>query len=192
MPPPVHAAGGVAVSAARFRATDPEVLEGNGGTPPEVVEAETQERLSLRSGAEAVLVRGADGDTLSVRDARGRTLLVLRETDGGAVLSVEGDLELRSERGRVRIVGAEGVELQGKLISVAGERLRHAVAVLETHAGRILERARDAYREVDGLSQLRAGHLRMVARDTFRAFADRLRMKAKKDAKIDGEKIYLG
>ena len=52
--------------------------------------------------------------------------------------------------------------------------------------------ARDAYREVDGLSQLRAGHLRMVARDTFRAFADRLRMKAKKDAKIDGEKIYLG
>lgn len=157
------------------------------------VASRTEETLALRSGARAVLARGESGDVLTVRDAKGALLFELRDASGTVVISVaEGDLELRAERGRVRISGAEGVDVDGKQVIITAERLRQVAGVIETHAGRILEKARDVYRDVEGLSQLRAGHVRIVARETFRALADRLRMKAKKDAKIDGEKIYLG
>ncbi len=150
-------------------------------------------RLLTRSGAAAALAEGPEGDVLTVRDSQGRLLFELRDGAGKVVIHVaEGDLELRADRGRVRIVGAEGVELKGKLLSFEGERLRQVVGVLETHAKRILEKAVDVYRDAEGLSQTRAGHVRIVAKETFRALADRLRMKAKKDVKVDGEKIYLG
>jgi hypothetical protein len=157
-----------------------------------VAERET-ERLSLRSGAEAIVARSESGDVLTVRDARGHVLFELHEATGKVLISVaEGDLELRAERGRVRLSGAEGVDIEGKHVNVTAEHLRQAVGVLETQASRILEKARDVYRDVEGLSQLRAGHVRIVAKQTLRALADRVRLKAKKDAKIDGEKIFLG
>lgn len=150
------------------------------------------ERLAMRSGAEARLVRAGDEDVLTVRDADGRVLFELRGNTRTVVLDVgDGDLELRAG-GRVRIVGKNGVELEGSTVTLTAERLRQVAGVVETHASRILERAKDAYREVEGLSQLRAGHVRTVARQTFRVLADRLRMKAKKDAAIDGDKIFLG
>lgn len=159
--------------------------------PVSVDPAAPLDRLVLRSGAEAQLVRTAAEEVLTVRDAHGNVLFELRGSQRTVVLDVgEGDLELRA-RGRLRLVGGE-VEIEGATVSVTAERLRQAVGVLETRANRILERAKDTYRDVDGLSQLRAGHVRTVARQTFRVLADRLRMKAKKDAAIDGEKIFLG
>jgi len=133
-----------------------------------------------------------EGDALAVRDREGRLLLEVR-ADGSIALSAErGDLHLRAARGRVRIEGASGVHVGAPHIVLETPHLRQIVGVLETHARRIVEKARDAYRDVEGTSQLRASQVRIVARKTLRALGERLRLRAAEDAKVQAEKIYLG
>src|SRR5215831_9899006 len=151
------------------------------------------EELVTRSGMAAQLERAPSGDILKIRDPAGRLLIEIRDDSHTVVIGVaEGDLELRADKGRVKIAGAEGVEIAGKSVSVRAEHLRQAIGVLETRAKRVIEKAGDVYREVEGLSQLRAADVRIVATETFRALAERFRLRTKKDVKIDGEKIYLG
>lgn len=150
--------------------------------------------LELRapSGVVASLEPRGGADVLSIRDAQGRLLVEVRE-DGALVLHVtEGDLELKADRGRVRIEGAEGVHIAGPRVTVETPHLRQVVGLFETHARRIVEKARDAYRDAEGISQTRAGQVRIVAERTFRALAERVRMRSKKDTKLQGDKIYLG
>jgi hypothetical protein len=148
--------------------------------------------LRAPGGAVATLEARPEGEVLRVRDREGRLLLEVHE-DGSVVLRVsEGDLRLISESGRVHIEGREGVHVSGPRVTIEAAHLRQVVGVLETHARRIVEKARDAYRDVEGISQLRAGQIRVAAVKTFRVLAERVRMRAKKDAKVQGEKIYLG
>ncbi len=170
-------------------ATSPDGARADGVGP-----ADDRTPLQLRTpaGIVAAIEPGPEGEVLSIRDVRGRLLVEVRG-DGAVVLNVpEGDLELRAERGRVRIEGAEGVHVAGPRVTLETPHLRQVVGVLETHAKRIVEKARDTYRDVEGISQTRAGQVRIVAKKTFRAIAERLRMRASKDAKVQGEKIYLG
>ncbi len=154
---------------------------------------EQVEQIVSRTGAAATLERRQDGDAITVRDARGRLVFELHENAGvTSIVIPEGDLELRADRGRVRIAGSAGVSIEGPTISMRAQRLVTAVQVMETHAGRILERAKDVYRDVEELSQLRAGHVRIVAKKAFRTLAERVRIKAKKDTHIDGDQIHLG
>ncbi len=149
-------------------------------------------KLLTESGVEALLARDARGDVLSVRDARGKLLFEWRDESRTTVISVpEGDLELRAEKGRVKLMGAEGVEVTGPLFEIRTERLRQIVKRIETRADRIVERARRTYREVEELAQTRAGSLRFVAEGTARMLGKRLRFKAREDAKVKAEKIYL-
>lgn len=148
--------------------------------------------LRTVSGLVAALEPHGGADVLRIRDPQGRLLVEVRE-DGTVALSVpHGDLELRAHNGRVRIEGSEGVHVSGPQVTIETPRLRQVVGVLETHARRIVEKAKDSYRDVEGVSQTRAGSIRMVAKKTFRAIAERVRMRAQKDAKIQGDKIYLG
>lgn len=154
--------------------------------------AHDEAEIRTVSGLVAALQRRADGDRIGIRDAQGRLLVEVRP-DGGVVLHVqEGDLELRAANGRVVIDGRAGVHIEGPRVTVETPHLRQVVGVLETHARRLVEKAGDAYRDVEGMSQLRAGQVRIVAQKTFRALAERLRMRAKKDAKVNADKIYLG
>jgi hypothetical protein len=151
------------------------------------------EQLVSRAGAIAALARSDAGDIITVRDTHGRVLMEWHDGAGRVVIHVpEGDLELRADKGHVKIVAGEGIELESKQVSINAERVRQVIGVIETHAKRILEKAGDVYREAEGLSETRAGHVRVIAKETFRAIAERLRMRAKKDVKVDGEKIYLG
>lgn len=150
--------------------------------------------LELRSasGVVAAIETCDSGDVLSIRDERGRLMVEVRE-DGALCLHVaEGDLVLRADRGRVRIEGAEGVHIAGPRVTLETPHLRQIVGVLETSARRIVEKAKDTYRDAEGISQIRAGQVRIVAKKTFRAIAERVRMRAAKDAKVQADKIYLG
>src|SRR5687767_4858383 len=100
------------------------------------------EQLISKAGAVAALARGEAGDVITVRDTRGRLLFEWRDGEHGAVIVVpEGDLELRADKGRVRIFGAEGIALEGSELSIRVERVRQIAGVIETHAKRILEKA---------------------------------------------------
>jgi len=151
------------------------------------------EELVTDRGTVTQLWRDGDSQVLRVSDAGGRLLFRLDEPSGKVTMTVpEGDLELRAERGRVRIHGSEGIDLDGPIIVIRAPRLRQVVGVLETRATRVVEKAQEVYRDAEGLYQVRARDVRQVAKRTFRALGERLRLKAKKDAKLKGDKIYLG
>ncbi|MBL8604167.1 MAG: DUF3540 domain-containing protein [Myxococcales bacterium] len=177
---------------------------------PRVIEAlEAAEVLSTRTGVSASLVRGADaatGDVLRVTDAEGRLLFEHHSgTRVTVIVAPEGDLELRAPQGKVKIVAAEGVELstprlhaevgeakvEGRTLTASFDRVRQVVGVIETQAERVLERAKNVYREVEELSQTRAGRLRLVAEKTVHMLGQRTLIKAKEDVKIKGDKVYL-
>lgn len=163
--------------------------------------------LTTAAGVSASVTRVAvDAEVVRVVDAAGRLLF---EHNTGTRVTViaapEGDLELRAPRGRVKIVAAEGFELEapsvrarvgearveGRSLTATFDRLKTAAGVIETTAGRILERAKNSYREVEELSQTRAGRLRLVAEKTVSLLGQRAVMKAKEDVKIKGDKVYL-
>ena len=62
----------------------------------------------------------------------------------------------------------------------------------ELESERIIERARDAYREAEELSQTRAGRMKLFVDKCLDAVADELHLEARGSARVEGEKIYLG
>jgi len=79
----------------------------------------------------------------------------------------------------------------GKRIDSAVEKARHFVDVAEHRVGRLVERAGDTFREVDGVSQTRAGRIRTVAKGAYHVLAKRATVRAEDDLALMGEKISL-
>lgn len=162
-------------------------------------------RAVTADGVAAALEREDGTEVLRVRDARGALLFEHRPGNKTTVVHVPGDLEIRADAGSVRVVARDGIELQAAraqarvehaelratTLSTTLERARHVVGALETVAGRVLERAKSVYREVEGLSQTRAGRMRLVAEQALHLLGQRALVKAREDVKVKGEKIYL-
>lgn len=145
--------------------------------------------LSLSAGG-AVRIEGGERAALSSRGAvelssRGSAVRLDGERAG-----VSGELfELRAQRADVTTKEANLVV--GTLRSVA-HRVREKAEVVERTAGRVVERAREVYREVEGLEQTKAGRLRLVASAALTLLGQQALLKAREDVKLKGEKIYLG
>ena len=50
----------------------------------------------------------------------------------------------------------------------------------------------EVYTEAEELAQTRAGRVRLHARETLQAVADRLLLRADDDVKVQGERVHLG
>jgi hypothetical protein len=94
-------------------------------------------------------------------------------------------------RAQLASLSATETRLVAKRVETAVERLHQVVGVMETHATRILERAKNTFREVEDLAQTRAGRMRLVADATFHLLGRRTLFKAREEVSIQGEKIYL-
>jgi hypothetical protein len=135
---------------------------------------ESPSRIRTPGGASAE----ADGERLVVRDPRGAIVVVYDAEKGTAEIAApEGDLVLRAPRGKISLQAAE-VECE------AGR--------IELRAERIFERARDFYRDVEGLLQTRAERVRTLAHGTYQLFAKRVNVAAEEDAAVDGKRVLLG
>jgi hypothetical protein len=158
--------------------------------------------LVLRAGGDLELdaqgaVRVRAGSDLRL-EGRGDVVMASTDLDGeprSALSMREGQASLSTERLGATIERADVTIRELNFVTrtlrtVAG-RVKREVEVLETHAGRIVEHARESYRETEGLSQTRAGRLRMVAETSFTTLAEKVLLKAGEDVKIKGEKIYL-
>jgi hypothetical protein len=135
----------------------------------------------------------------------------------GAEVALEGrrvELEAsRGERARSRVTLEAGeLSLVGSVLTAAADRaevlasrigvkahqleshvdrVRTVAKVLDVRAGRILERAKDVYRDVSGLSQTRAGRLRLVAEKAAQLVGENTLLKARDRMKVKGEQIHL-
>jgi hypothetical protein len=120
----------------------------------------------------------ADGERLVVRDARGSVVVVYDAERGTAeIVAPEGDLLLSAPHGKISLKARE-VECD------AGR--------IEIRADRIFERARDVYRDVEGLLQTRAQRVRTLATGAYQLFAKRVNVLAEEDAAVDGKRVLLG
>ena len=166
--------------------------------------------LRSDSGAVAAL----DGDAIVLQSPQGEELARYEPGRGLSVCVPDGDLRLRAPRGRVVIEAARGVavESQGGIdmsapswrleteeAAIVANRIEararewvQTVGRLEIQARRLVETVQDAYREVDGQMQIRAGRLRQIVRGACQLFAERTTITSNADTSIDGEHVYLG
>ena len=148
---------------------------------------------ALRVVAEERVVRVEEGD-LSLEAPGGRVTIVAR--DGVVVRSGESEV----------IVGATGIDAKApraelgagearlvvRSLTTVAESVRQVAGVVELEATRVVERAKNIYREVEELAQTRAGRVRVVARAAMHLMSGRTVIKAEQDVKVKGEKIHLG
>lgn len=62
----------------------------------------------------------------------------------------------------------------------------------ELEAGRLVERSRDAFREVSDLLQTKSGRVRNFVEGVYATYTGRTVMVSDKDTSIDGQKVLLG
>jgi hypothetical protein len=121
----------------------------------------------------------ATGDEVLVTGREGNYYVIgLIESSGPAVVSVPGDLELRSEQGSVRIGAARGIELRSSRLDLIAHTL--------------VERVTDAYRWVKGLFHVQADRMRSVAVQESYQKAGRAFLIADEHVKVQGRQIHLG
>lgn len=165
-----------------------------------------------RAGKSVVLVE----DDLELRARRDVSIAaggaVRIESGEGALLRADGPVELASSASSLRVDG-DRVRMNAPLLEAITDRadvkakeanlvvgtLRSAMhrlveraEVVERTAGRVVERAREVYREVEELSQTKAGRLRLVADTALSLLGQSTTVQAREDIKVKGEKIYLG
>ncbi len=191
-----------------------------GGPKLRAVSPEPPVRITTPEGSAATIeegrltVRDGDGALLFEYDPEGKRAVVHVPTGDLAIAADRGKVELRGAEGVVlrSDVGAVDVEapvlragvglvdvdvddeatFTARALRTTVDRLRQRVELVEVTAGRIVERARESYRDVQDLAQTRAGRIRFVADKTFHVLGTRTLLKARKDLKLKGDKIHLG
>lgn len=106
------------------------------------------------------------------------------------LVAEDGDINLRAAR-NIRIDG-QSVELNSNELTVKTVTSRWIADRVETLAGSIVEKARNAYRTVERLSQLTTGRMRTLVDETYHLKSKRAFLKSEEDFKIKGDKIHLG
>ncbi len=142
----------------------------------------------------------ADDERLCVYSPRHELLFEYDPvTERARVNVARGCLELSTEDGDISLNAARAVRIDGETLELTGHRLhvktRHAkwiVDRLETIAGTVLETAKNAYRTVEQLAQLKTGRMRTLVDETYQLKSKNAFVKSEEDIKITGDQIHLG
>jgi hypothetical protein len=162
----------------------------------------TQAIIKTSSGAYAAL-SGADSaaeKTIQVYSRRNELLFEYDPLKEHAIVNVrKGNLELRTEEGDIRLSSASAVRISGHCIEMNSNKLyatagyaRFVFDRLETMVDTLIEQAKNVYRTVTQLTQLRTGRMRTLVDETYQFKANKAFFKSEDDFKIKGEKIHLG
>ena len=133
---------------------------------------------------------------------------------GKSVLTVpEGDLELVSAKGCIRLRAGKEIDMvsqnlqvkaskadinfidsqfQGMRLSASIAQAKMFLGKLQITAGRLIEKAKNVYRQIENLNQLKAGRMRTLVNGSYHLKSDTINQKADGEVRIDGDKINLG
>jgi hypothetical protein len=98
-------------------------------------------------------------------------------------------LEVRAKQSE--LVSAKAT-LIARRIAVTAEHVAQNVEHYELYADKLVEKARNSFREVSGLAQSTLGRARSVVRGIYSLRTQRSIMISKEETSIDGERILLG
>jgi hypothetical protein len=126
----------------------------------------------------------ARGGRVSIAASTGLDLV----TEGGANV-VASELDVRAARGSVVL---DQLSLLGRAVVASLGDAKVVSTALETVTERLVQRAKRAYRFVDGLDQVRAERLDYTADETASVRAKNTVLTAEQLVKVDGEQIHVG
>ena len=179
--------------------------------PPRAMKKVTPLRVvRTTTGASATV----EDDAIVVRDPSGAVVVRYDAESGEArIESPHGDLVLAAS-GKVKLVAGTDVELaapgaiattsarvsvhtteadvNAERIGVRAAELATLVGKWELRAQRLVEQVVDAYRDVDGLLQTRAGRMRTLVAGAYRLLSQRTDILSREDSVIDGKRVLLG
>jgi len=98
-------------------------------------------------------------------------------------------LDLTAQNAQVAVGKATVV---ARAIETHAASLSQVVERYELTADRLVEKSRDAFRDVSDLLQTRVGRARMLVKDVYAMYSRRTVMVSKQDTSIDGKRILLG
>ncbi len=120
---------------------------------------------------------------LVIRQQRQAFVIGVLHATGTTKVDVNGDLELRAN-GRVRLHGAEGVEISGKQV-----RLR--TPLLEVLSTAIVQRCRTMMQRVGDALRVRAGSRQATIDGTDMLKTERTHMRSEKETVINAETVNV-
>jgi len=132
-----------------------------------------------------------EDDALVLRDPKGRLLLRV-DDDGLRIEATSGDLTLCAPHGRVVVEAEEEVSLRSRRLTHVADEIVQRAGRWELKAERIVERASEAFHEIEGTLQVRAGRARHLIEGAFQIFSRRTTVTSENDVTIDGHQIRLG
>ena len=156
----------------------------------------TVEGGELEIAAERVRIAGAEGVELE-SERRVAAQVAGGEGEARSKLALEGDAAelsggvVSARAGRLALL-AEEITAAAERADAHLSRLRARVGRSEIDADDIVERARSVIRVSSGLTQIEAGRLRWVSKDSLVALCRRAKLKASAVFAIDGDSIHLG
>jgi hypothetical protein len=146
----------------------------------------------------SVLERNSDHDPeivvdegLSIKVTKG-TLDLAAETvnvAGSHITMASKELDLQSSRANAFVAD---VSFIGRTFQAHINTVRIVANTVSNIADRIIQRARQSYRLIEDLDEIKAGRISSIARGVLFMKGKRSSLMAENKVKIDGEKIHLG
>ena len=147
--------------------------------------------------------------------------IIERPVQQAATLSFQGDIVIKSEQGEVSVVGQKGIQMVATesidmlsnnvnviakkgLVNIddvmfTGEtatshisRITVFAKSLDTVADRLSQKLKNSFRMIEGVDQTKAGEVLTTIKNLFSIRARQTAIIAKKDIKIDAERIHMG
>lgn len=126
------------------------------------------------------------GDEVLVISQGGRSWIIgVISGSGSTVLSFDGDVELRSNDGTVRVSGARGVEIDGPRIDLRSSTLSIAAEALVERVASFTQRVRD-------LMSIHVGKKHEIVDGSSTSQAKSSTLLTQEDVKINGRTVHLG
>lgn len=150
-------------------------------------------RVVVESGLDVHIEAGRDvvqraGRRLDLSAARG---------DGCPQVRIEhGSTDIASDRVNVRATRSEAIigdlTIAARTVATTADRVVVTAVHYEVMAERLVERSKDAFREVFDLAESRFGRLRSLVKDVYSLSSRRTVMTSTEDTNIDGKRVLLG
>jgi len=142
----------------------------------------------LKFGAEEIDLISRRGTRSGIMDSLGRLKSAVALDQRGVQLLGDA-LDVSADHGHFQV---EETAYNGRRFNARVGVVKLVSDTIETAATAIVEKARNVYRTVEELSQLKTGRMRTLIQATFHLKARKTVMRAEEDFRIDGEKIHLG
>jgi len=156
--------------------------------------------LKTSSGASSRLYKTDKHETLAIYSNKNELVFEYDPSSQKSIVNiVEGDFALNVKNGNIALNTNKTVDINGETVNFTSKKLNiksfvanFVLGRLETTTDTLVENAKNVYRTVKELTQLRTGRNRTFVEETYQLNADKVLLKSENDVKVKAEKIHLG